>query len=72
MSILFLFIIAVCLLAYAAKVSRRNKEESENRSKNFSIFVSKIMVTISACGQRIMTNLILSSSILQACLIVII
>ena len=31
MSILFLFIIAVCLLAYAAKVSRRNKEESEKQ-----------------------------------------
>ena len=31
MSILFLFIVAVCLLAYAAKVSRRNKEESEKQ-----------------------------------------
>ena len=28
MSILFLFIIAVCLLAYAAKVSRKNKADS--------------------------------------------
>ena len=31
MSILILFIIAVCLLVYAVKVSRRNKEESEKQ-----------------------------------------
>ena len=31
MSLLILFIIAVCLLVYAAKVSRRNKEESEKQ-----------------------------------------
>ena len=31
MSLLILFIIAVCLLVYAVKVSRRNKEESEKQ-----------------------------------------
>ena len=31
MSLLILFIIAVCLLFYAVKVSRRNKEESEKQ-----------------------------------------
>lgn len=31
MSVLLLFIIAVCLLVYAVKVSRRNKEESEKQ-----------------------------------------
>ena len=31
MYLLILFIIAVCLLVYAAKASRRNKEESEKQ-----------------------------------------
>ena len=31
MSLLILFIIAICLLVYAVKVSRRNKEESEKQ-----------------------------------------